>query len=579
MNSALIFLLSRSLANFIVFRIKRLRKPKYLFSALMGGAYFYFYFFRILGSWRHLPHNASAQVSFPAFPLQTAAFLLFLFVLLFAWIFPGSRAMLAFTEAEIAFLFPAPLKRTALVGFKIIKSQIGTLFASVFFAFLSGRIFLGGAIWPRIFGWWLVLSTYQLHRLGASFALQRFRERGLSDWKRRTTLILGALAILAALVLWIQELHYAGITLTPDDPQKVFSNLQKLLETGPMLWLLSPFRIAVEPLLAQSNATFVHALWPALVLLLLHYVWVVRADVSFEEASIAFSKTRAAMIAARQRGDMRIRPASTKVREALFQLPPLGPRIVAFAWKALIQMGGKQSFRNGLVGAIVAAAFCLVVVMMPAWKAAHPIVFLVPFGAFLFLLIAPPNQATVQFRRGTELMDLLKTYPVSGWQVVGGELLSVAIRSTGLQWLCLLLAYVLLRMNALGDIPPLPLLPTLAAPLLLPGFNLLIMIVPCGAILLLPGWFKTGRGGIEASGMRLMLLIGQLLALFLVFLPAALAGFLTWLITHSMCSLETAIATAGLVAAFVLLLEGIAGVWVLGALFDRFDVTEETANA
>ena len=50
----------------------------------------------------------------------------------------------AFTEAEVAFLFPAPVPRQVLVHFKLLKSQLRILFSALLFALLSLRFrFLG----------------------------------------------------------------------------------------------------------------------------------------------------------------------------------------------------------------------------------------------------------------------------------------------------------------------------------------------------------------------------------------------------------------------------------------------------
>ena len=44
MRGALVFLVTRSFVNVVIFRVKRLRQPKYLAGAVMGGLYFYFTF-------------------------------------------------------------------------------------------------------------------------------------------------------------------------------------------------------------------------------------------------------------------------------------------------------------------------------------------------------------------------------------------------------------------------------------------------------------------------------------------------------------------------------------------------------
>ena len=48
MISALLYLQFHSIKNRTVMRVKRLKQPKYLFGAVVGGLYFYWYFFRTL---------------------------------------------------------------------------------------------------------------------------------------------------------------------------------------------------------------------------------------------------------------------------------------------------------------------------------------------------------------------------------------------------------------------------------------------------------------------------------------------------------------------------------------------------
>ena len=48
MISALFYLQFHSVKNRLLMRFKRLKQPKYLFGAIVGGLYFYWYFFRVL---------------------------------------------------------------------------------------------------------------------------------------------------------------------------------------------------------------------------------------------------------------------------------------------------------------------------------------------------------------------------------------------------------------------------------------------------------------------------------------------------------------------------------------------------
>ena len=57
---------------------------------------------------------------------QTYPYVLALMIL--AWALPSDSGGLQFSEAEIAFLFPAPLRRRDLLLYKIIRAQPQALF-------------------------------------------------------------------------------------------------------------------------------------------------------------------------------------------------------------------------------------------------------------------------------------------------------------------------------------------------------------------------------------------------------------------------------------------------------------------
>src|SRR6266478_2726603 len=194
MIAALLYLQFHSIKNRLLLRIKRLRQPKYLFGAIVGGIYFYFYFFRYFFGFRG---GRGGFVS-TATPENLALFesigaLVFLAVILLGWIFGNQRAALSFTEAEVAFLFPAPVSRRGLIHFKLLRSQIAILFTTVLLTLVSGRG--GGHPWLRMAGWWLVLSLLNLHLLGSSFARTLLLEHGISNWLRRVAILAVALAL------------------------------------------------------------------------------------------------------------------------------------------------------------------------------------------------------------------------------------------------------------------------------------------------------------------------------------------------------------------------------------------------
>jgi hypothetical protein len=167
----LLYLQSQSACNRMVARLKRLKKPKYLVGLIVGGIYFYFYFLRFL-FYGVKPSTAVVPGVPTAEALQTfelVGALVLAAIVVSAWVFPRDRAALAFTEAEVAFLFPAPIGRRTLIHVKLLRSQFGILFTTLLMTLFTSRIGQGSSAWIHLTGWWLILSLLNLHFLAASF--------------------------------------------------------------------------------------------------------------------------------------------------------------------------------------------------------------------------------------------------------------------------------------------------------------------------------------------------------------------------------------------------------------------------
>jgi hypothetical protein len=190
---ALTYLQLVSFANNLKVRLRRLKQPKYLVGALVGGAYVSLYLGNTL-LWRFRTGGRARESGWFADAgelITSLAAVGVLFWMLTEWIFPAKRAALQFTETELAFLLPAPMTRRMLIQFKLLKSQIPLLFTSGLFTLIGGA---GGSGWLyRWIGWWFVLFTLNLHGIGASFVLTRLWDRGLTPWPRRA-LVLSILA-------------------------------------------------------------------------------------------------------------------------------------------------------------------------------------------------------------------------------------------------------------------------------------------------------------------------------------------------------------------------------------------------
>ena len=251
------------------------------------------------------------------------ALLLFIIVLL-AWLIPHERAALTFTEAEVAFLFPAPVSRRTLIHFKLLRSQLRILFSALLLTLVSRRF--GGNVWIHAFGWWLMLSTLNLHLLGSSFARTLLLDQGISNRLRRLLVFGLALAVAGAVWVWAKRTLPALGPADTANLNAILDYARRVLTAGPALYLLYPFRLVVRPFFAPDAAAFFAALPPVLLIFLLHYLWVIYSDVAFEEASVEASQKLAARVAAVRAGNWRGVKKNQKARRPWFRLAATGPR-------------------------------------------------------------------------------------------------------------------------------------------------------------------------------------------------------------------------------------------------------------
>jgi hypothetical protein len=577
---ACLYLQAQSIRNAVVRRIQRLRQPKYLFGALAGGAYLYFFLFRritmrggahasAIPGWLHDPALASLLLSAGALVLAVVAFA--------AWLLPGERTALRFSEAEVAFLFPAPMTRPMLVRYKLLRSQ-ATIFVSAFLVSLIVRrgSFLGGNPLLHAAGWWLLFSTLNLHFIGASFA--RDRLRGL-----RPALRLLAAGVATAVVV---ALAYAWHARIPSMPAPGIGGGMALagwagdaLATPPLAWVLWPFKLVVAPLLALDAAMFWRALPACLLVLGLHFLWVVRSDRSFEDAAIERARRHALRKESNQAGKSPFARAPTKPRPAPFALAPQGFAPVALLWKNLIAMGPLARLRTWLVACAIAIAFAAWLGAAPERSALLKVVFGLALGAGGWLLFVGPMLVQRSLRRMLLYLDVLKASPLPGWQVVLGELLAPMALLSFLQWFLLVLAVACAAFGA-QDIWSAPVVAAAAVglALLVPALCGLMLCVPFTGLLLFPAWSASsgGRGGgIEVMGQRMIFFGGYAVVLLLALLPAALLGGAVFLLGSWLGNLPVALLLAAVIGCAVLLLELLGVVRWLGRRLERIDLSRD----
>ncbi len=578
MIGALIYLQAQSFKNLLLTRLRRLRRPKYLIGALFGVLYFGAIFLRPL---LMANRNANVGTFFSAVPTDVLEFLAALALLvgvIVSWVLPHNRSGLIFTEAEIAFLFPAPVSRATLIRYKLLKSQISILITVGFLTLLSLRYGPPQAAARRAVGMWLVLSLISLHSLGVAFAQLFVLGRGGATWKRRAAFLLVLLGAIAGAAFWAGSSVPALQAADLRSMATVVEYLRHVAGAAPAAVLLAPFRAVVRPFLAADNRAFFLALGPVVALLIAHYFWVVRTEVAFEESSIEASRRHAARVT-RMRGGNRwaVRPAR-KARPP-FPLGARGPAAVAILWKNLISAGQAFTLRLwlplGAYGLYMGYVFN---------QHAHESAWLTVIATAAAILagmsvLVGPQIFRQDFRQDMAAIDLLKSYPVTGRQIALGEILAPLVILTAFQWTLLAIAGALFG-NGRG-IAEGPVEYGACFALIAPALNLIMLLLPNAAALLYPGWFnaaQTAGRDLEVMGQRLVLTVALVAVFLLTMAPAAVAFSIIYLIVAPLLMpAAAALPAATAITALVLTAEGVAGLAVLGYLYERFDPSAEIA--
>ncbi len=586
MFAALFYLTVTSLRNSLRQRLRRLRQPKYLFGALAGIAYFYFFVFG--GVFRHrgapaalgsfIPGSSDAYVPFGAAAL-------FVIVLL-GWIFGRDRGAINFTEAETAFLFPAPLSRRGLLHYKLLRSQVGILFGAFILSFVFRRgAVLGGSALMHAVGWWLILSCLNLHFIATSFARERLLKLGLT-WRRRLLVLTGGLLLVAG-AWWVvvRQSEVARTLAVGERAEDYVAWTSALLRLPPLGWLLAPFGWLIRPYLAADWTGFLRAAGPALLLLAAHYLWVMRSAVGFEEASIELAAKRAQMVAAMRKGGLHGARTPKKKRPAPFPLLARGWTPLAFLWKSLIALGPFYRLRTWFVSAAAIVVVTIWLGRTPEYEGYLKFIGIISLTLGTYLLLFGP----IFMRRNTvvilDQLEMTKAYPVPGWQIIAGELLTPSVVVTFIEWLFLLAAV----MAGAATRGPSHLRGLLAGgaggaagvALLVPPLIALMMSIPLAMMLYFPAWAKPTQhqsGGVENIGQGIIAMIGFILVLAVTLLPAAAAGGFAYFITGWLTGNAVALTVALVLASALLVFELATVVWWLGEKLDRFDLSREASH-
>jgi hypothetical protein len=573
--SALWYLQLTSLAGRVKSRLARLRQPKYLAGAVVGAIYVYLVFFQRTQNAHGSPLTADQLALFA----EIAAFAV-LVILVVNWCIPR-HAALSFTEAEIAFLFPAPLSRRTLIHYRLLSAQVGIVITALIFTlvFRSAQSFSGGP-WSHAVGWWLVLATLRLHFTATGFTYSRFLNRSITTTRRRIV-ILGIVTLLCGTVVswaWRDlKLPVAG-ALESGEAFRAYFTAQ--LRSGPFPWLLAIPQWLLAPYFATTAREFWQSLPWALLVLAAHYVWVLRVQVAFEEASIARAE-RVTVRRTQQQSDWRGQ-ASRKARRPAFTLASRGGRPeVALLWKNFLALSVFWRARTLVIALTIILLGSFWLAQQAAFDALR-LGFATSLATFLIAtLLIGPSFAAYDLRADLPNADLLKTYPLHGWQIVLGELLTPLVLLTVLIWLS---ALALLLVGApLGVLTPLQYVGiAVALALLAPLLVTIQLLAPNAIAVCFPAWIQSTSGraerGIELIGQRIILLTTQLLVASIALLPAAAIAAGVFLLVQWLLGFGVAAILATLTLTASLTLIAGFGIRWLGKRFEQLDIAAELRN-
>jgi hypothetical protein len=557
---AFAYLILHSTRNRLLAQLRRLRTPRYAIALALGIGYFWLMFFRRAGG----ASTTAAADMVTRGALAAMLPVIFLLLAAYAWIFGADRSALAFSEAEVSMLFTAPISRRGLIVYKLVRSQAATLVTSVIWATLFHH---GAGRLERGLGYWVLLSTLSMHRLGVALIRASREEHGVTGLRRNwlPVAVFGAAAAAVGAGLFASRELLSGASLSMD----FFSSLEAMLARAPLSWVLYPFHVAVAPAFAAPGAAWARAMGPALVLLGLHVLWVLRTDTAFEEAAAQASSERA-----RRREAMRSRGASSavisaKAKRRTLRLRPAGAPSVAIVWKNYLWLMRAGQLR-AMIGLPLAALICVLgfAGRLPYAEMAVAVLCLSASGV---ILLFGPMSIRNDLRGELQRLPMLKTLPLRGRQIVLAEVVSSAAPTSAMQYLLVAVGMLALSFADRATLEPLMRVALLVtAPFVLLGLNLANFTIHNGIALLYPGWVRLGErggGGIEGMGlMMLSLIITTVLLVVLLIVPGLAGGALYYLLrSHPIA----AVLCVGSLSGVLLAAEARLAIAVLGGAFER----------
>ena len=574
---ASLYIVVCSARNRLRVRLRRLREPRYLIGAIVGAAYLYFSFFarfrRFGGSANSRARRGLPSVSGAPPPSMTALMasapgfggLLLMAIATAAWIVPFESGLLEFSDAELQFLFPAPVSRRQLLIHRMLRSQIGMLFGSVIAGLSLGASVTGYSRLRISVAVWVLLVTAKFYFTGVSLARTRLGS-GTARVRRVAWLPVGVMV--AALAVVGSAIAREYLQSPPVRPQDVVMILGRVADTGVSRVVLWPFMVLARPLFSAWPLPYLTSLVWALGVLAVIASWVLMSDQAFQEA-VADVAERRSLQPAKAKG-----APAYKVRSTGWTLAPIGRPETAFAWKAAMQTLRLVDKRSLLRVALMLCSLTAIASLLGRANGMAAILGAFSLAGTVFAILLAPQVVRVDMRQDLHHLELLKTWPVKASAVVRGELLWPGVTITAVAWAMLAMAMFLSGTILTSVSFGLRMGGGVAIAILAPALVFSQLTIHNAVALIFPAWVPLGNQrprGLDAMGQRLIMLGGTWLLLILSVLPGALAGGIVWFAAQRFVG-HAALVAASAICALIVGLEVLLATEAIGPAYERLDV-------
>jgi hypothetical protein len=542
---AFLYLASTSARNRFLYQFKRARNPRYALALVFAGFYIWWFLLR--------PTRTGVGEVFLSRPAEAIATLLIVLMLSGAWVFGSDKLALAFTPAEVSLLFQAPLSRRALTGYKLYRAQVAVLINTLVWVFLLRRGNVHLPAIARALGIWVLFSTLNLHRLAAALVQSSWKEHGRAGFRRGLWSIaffaFVAVTIIAGLVQSRDALTNA------DDIGGFFLALTDVLSRAPASWGLYPFRLVIAPSFAMTVGEWLRTIPFAIAIMAVHLLWVLRADIAFEDAAIEASAERA-----RRREASRSRRGvgavtSSKRTSKTIALAAKGHPALAVVWKNILCLRRTTQLRLLIGPVAMAVAFGAAA----SQGGSDPAMFVASAAAAVgaILLVFGGRMIRNDLRHDMLNLPLLKALPIAPRDLLVAEVASSTLPMAAIQVAAIIVAFIA---SLFAREMPVPLELRIAilvgAPFAALSLNGALLTIQNGLAVMFPAWMRLGSAvstGVEALGQNLIATMASILSLVFALIVPLLIG----LIAVRYFMLSGAVATAGTIifASCVLALE------------------------